>query len=105
MHNVQTEQSGQKQKRGCTMAVMRRDVNLGLLFLIIATLIIFAGFTVYYQTTFKNISNEYSTKLSELEKVSTELTQKKQQLTETSQTLQLKETREQDLSSKYTTVV
>src|SRR3989338_9485241 len=86
------------------MAVMRRDINLGLMFLIVATLITFAGFTVYYQTTFKNISSEYKTKLAELEKVSSELTTKKKELTETSQNLQLKESREQDLSSKYTTV-
>lgn len=84
------------------MAVMRRDINIGLLFLIVATLIVFAGFTVYYQTTFKNVSNEYKTKLTELEKVSSDLESKKKELTETSQTLQLKESNEQALSSQYT---
>ena len=82
------------------MAVMRRDINIGLLFLIVATLIVFAGFTVYYQTTFKNVSNEYKAKLTELEKVSSDLESKKKELTETSQTLQLKESNEQALSSQ-----
>jgi len=59
------------------MGVMKRDVNLGLLLLIVAALIMFSGFTVYYQTTFKNVSRSYETKLNELESISKELESKR----------------------------
>ena len=47
------------------MAFMKRNVNLGLLVLIVASLILFTGFAVYYQTTFKGITEEYNTKLGQ----------------------------------------
>ena len=72
------------------MSVMKRDVNLGLLLLIVAALLMFSGFTVYYQTTFKKVSENYDAKLNELQKVSNELESKRSQLNETSLQLQLK---------------
>ena len=66
------------------MAVMKKDVNLGLLLLIVAALIMFSGFTVYYQTTFKNVSESFEIKLKELEKVEKDLESKRGQLNETS---------------------
>ena len=66
------------------MAIMKRDVNLGLLLLIVAALLMFSGFTVYYQTTFKNVSKSFETKIKELESVSKELESKRGQLNETS---------------------
>lgn len=86
------------------MAIMKRDVNVGLLLLIVAALLMFSGFTVYYQTTFKNVSRSYETKLSELEAVSKELESKRGQLNETSIQLQLKKQKEEDLSKKFTDV-
>ena len=62
---------------------MRRDVNLGLLLLILAAAVIFSGFSVYYQTTFKNVSLEYQNKLDQLNTVSQELLQQKEELNET----------------------
>ncbi len=86
------------------MAVMKRDVNLVLLLLIAAALLIFSGFTVYYQTTFKNVSKSFEIKLKELESVGKELESKRSQLNETSVQLQLKKQKEEDLSQKFTDV-
>ena len=65
------------------MAFMKRDVNIGLLILIIASIIVFSGFSVYYQTTFKDVSLEYQNKLEQLGAVTKELTTQKQELNET----------------------
>ena len=65
------------------MAFMKRDVNLGLLILIVLSISLFSGFSVYYQTTFKDISLEYQTKLEQLSKVTNELGAKRQELNET----------------------
>ena len=65
------------------MAFLKRDVNLGLLLLIIATLILFSGFTVYYQTNFKNVVTDYHSKLEQLKKVTGELGTEKIRLNET----------------------
>ena len=65
------------------MAFMKRDVNIGLLILIIASIIVFSGFTVYYQTTFKDVSLEYQSKLEQLGKVTQELSSKRLELNET----------------------
>jgi len=65
------------------MAFMKRDVNLGFLVLIIASIILFSGFSVYYQTTFKDVSLEYKNKLEQLQKVTSDLSTQKQQLNET----------------------
>lgn len=86
------------------MSVMRRDVNLGLLLLIVAALIMFSGFTVYYQTTFKNLSATYNNQLQELGKVTKDLEEKRGALNETSVQLQLRQQKEEDLSKKFTDV-
>ena len=61
--------------RGLKMAFMKKDVNLGLLVLIIVSIILFSGFTVYYQTAFRDISLEYETKLGQLNDVTKQLTE------------------------------
>src|SRR3989338_11455762 len=86
------------------MAVMKKDVNLGLLLLIVAALLMFSGFTVYYKTTFKNVSKSFEIKLKELEGISKELESKRGQLNETSVQLQLNKQKEEDLSKKFTDV-
>ena len=83
------------------MAFMKRNVNLGLLFLIVASLVLFTGFSVYYQTTLKDITLEYNTKLKDLQKVTKELGLQKTALNET---YELKVKAEKDrsaLDSKY----
>ncbi len=83
------------------MAFMRRDVNVGLLLIIVAALIMFSGFTVYYQTTFKNVSQTYQKELSELEKVTNDLESKRNLLNETSTQLQIRQQKEDELSKKF----
>src|SRR3989338_9220649 len=86
------------------MAFMKRDVNIGLLILIIAAVIIFSSFSVYYQYTFKNVSLDYQNKLEQLGQVTTELSKQKQEL---NQTYSLRVKAEQDkntLDVKYTEV-
>ncbi len=84
------------------MSIMKRDINFGLFLIIIAVLVSFASFTVYYQTTYKNLTTSYNYKLDELKKTSEELGLHKSKLNETSYELEIKEEREQDLSTKYT---
>ena len=83
------------------MAFMRRDVNLGLLLLIAAALLMFSGFTVYYQTTFKNLSTTYKNQLNELDKVTKDLEAKRGLLNQTSTQLQLNTQKQQDLSKQF----
>jgi len=83
------------------MAFMKRNVNLGLLVLIVASLVLFTGFAVYYQTTFKEITLEYNTKLTELQKVTSELGLQKKALNETYE-LKVKAERDRSaLDSQY----
>ncbi len=65
------------------MSFMKKDVNLGLLILVVASIILFTGFSVYYQTTFKDISMDYKNKLDNLSKVTQDLATQKQKLNET----------------------
>ena len=83
---------------------MRRDINLGLLLLIAAVLLMFSGFTVYYQATFKNVTRSYETQIKELDAISKQLETKKTELNQTSVQLQLKKQKEEDLSSQFTDV-
>ncbi|MBW2984821.1 hypothetical protein KY361_06895 [Candidatus Woesearchaeota archaeon] len=84
--------------------IMKKDVNFGLFILIIATLVCFAGFTTYYQSTFENISTNYAEKIDELEKVTDDLQLQKSRLNETSYELKIKVDRETELSDRYNTV-
>ncbi|MDP6265645.1 MAG: hypothetical protein QF584_02645, partial [Candidatus Woesearchaeota archaeon] len=65
------------------MSFMKRDVNLGLLILIIVSIVLFSGFSVYYETSFKDVSLEYQEKLEQLSQVTKELVTKRQELNET----------------------
>ena len=65
------------------MTFMKKDVNLGLLVLIIASVLLFSGFSVYYQTAFKDVSLEYQEKLGQLSEVTEQLSSKRQELNET----------------------
>ena len=83
------------------MALMKKDVNLGLLLLIVAALLMFSGFTVYYQTTFKNLSTTYQNELKQLDRVTKDLESKRGQLNQTSVQLQVNTQNQADLSKKF----
>lgn len=83
------------------MAYMKKNVNFGLILTIVATLLLFAGFTVYYQKTYSGLSDEYQNKIDELDKLTSSLLAEKTKLNQTSYQLKIKAEREQDLSGKY----
>jgi chromosome segregation ATPase len=65
------------------MAFMKRDVNVMLLLLIVVSILVFSGFTVYYQASFKDVSLEYKEKLEKLQQVTGDLAVQKKELNET----------------------
>jgi len=83
------------------MSVMKRDLNFMFLILIIVTLMMFVGFSTFYQMKFYNLTEDYRTKLAQLEKVSTELQLSRSILNETSVELEVREERASDLQGKY----
>jgi len=84
------------------MAYMKRNVNFGFFFLLIATLISLAGLSIYYQTRFKDLYMDYKLKLDDLRNISSTLSTEKAKLEQTSQELNIKEEREKELSTQYT---
>ncbi|MBW2976557.1 hypothetical protein KY347_03875 [Candidatus Woesearchaeota archaeon] len=86
------------------MAFMRKDVNFGLMILIAVSILLFAGFSVYYQTTFKSVSLEYKDKLEQLSQVTSELASQRQMLNET-YTLRVKAEQDKEtLDARYNEV-
>lgn len=83
------------------MAIMKRDVNFVFFILIIATVVSFAGFTAYYQVSFRNINEEYNTKLAELNKVTKDLLEKKTLLLQTSVELNTTKQGREELGERY----
>jgi len=86
------------------MAIMKKDVNFVFFILIIATVVSFAGFTAYYQVSFRNINEEYNTKLAELNKVTKDLLEKKSVLLQTSTELDTTKKGREELGDKYNEV-
>ncbi len=84
------------------MAYMKKNVNFGFFLLLVATLICLTGLSIYYQTTFKDLYNDYRNKLGELEQVSSTLSMERTKLNQTSYQLTIKEEREKELSTQYT---
>ena len=84
------------------MAYMKKNVNFGFFLLLVASLICFAGLSVYYQTTFKDLYIDYKLKLDDLKNISSTLSTEKAKLEQTSQELTIKEEREKELSTQYT---
>ena len=70
---------------------IKKDVNKVLLFLIIVPLLLFAWFSVYYQSTLKNISLEYNKSREKLEETTGKIV-----LEQLNETLKSKETALQD---------
>lgn len=86
------------------MAIMKKDINFILLVLILVVLVLFSGFATYFQRSFKNLSTDYNTKLNELQEVTSDLMTQKKILNTTSYELEIKAKREEDYSTKYTTL-
>jgi chromosome segregation ATPase len=84
------------------MTLIKRDVNFGLFFLILATLILLTAFTMYFQKEFRDLTSEYKQKLDQLEKVTRDLSLQRSKLNETSYQLKIKEQSVEDYNVKYT---
>ena len=80
---------------------MKHDVNFVFFILIIATVVSFAGFTAYYQISFRNINEEYNTKLGELNEVTKDLLGKKAALLQTSLELNTTKQGREELGEQY----
>ncbi|MBI5389248.1 hypothetical protein HZB01_02605 [Candidatus Woesearchaeota archaeon] len=83
---------------------MQKNVNFMLLTIIILIIMILAGISIYYQSTYTNMSSLFSAKVSELEKTRQELESKQNILSKTNEELGLKQEREQELSKLYENV-
>ncbi len=83
------------------MAIMKKDVNFVFFILIIATVVAFAGFTAYYQVSFRNINEEYDTKLAELNSVTKDLLEKKSILLQTNIELDTTKKGREELGARY----
>ncbi len=84
------------------MTYMKKNVNFGFFLLLVASLICFAGLSVYYQTTFKDLYIDYKLKLDDLQNISSTLSTERARLEQTSYELDIKEEREKELSTQYT---
>ena len=83
------------------MAYIKRNVNFGLLALLLGMIMVFIGFTLYYQQTFNTLAVNYTTKLSQLEKVTQDLSKHKAILTHTKSELNQTEIDVEAISKEY----
>ncbi len=86
------------------MSYITRNANIILLFLILLAATGMVGATAYFQTRFDNINDEYTAKLEQLENVSRQVQVYQGLLTSTKEELQLKGSREDELTDKFTTL-
>src|SRR3989344_261624 len=84
------------------MDFIDENANVGLFVLVVVIAVVFLALTVFYQESFNDINERYDIKVKELNKTFVELTTAKSKLFETKESLELKEKREDDLSSVYT---
>ncbi|MFH1849913.1 MAG: hypothetical protein ABH879_07075 [archaeon] len=84
------------------MGFINKNVNLVLLFLVFFVVAGMIGVSTYYQNTYLNLSKDYVTRITQLNKVSYDLALHKSKLNETLSQYRIKDEREKDLSTKYT---
>lgn len=83
------------------MDFVDENANVGLFIVLVIIVVIFLGLAVFYQQSFGKINDRYNSKLGELNKTFSELNLLKSRLTTTTQDLELKQKREEDLSDVY----
>jgi chromosome segregation ATPase len=86
------------------MGHITRNANVILLFMILIAATALVGATIYFQSRFTAINDEYNDKLTQLRNVSVQLEQYQDVLSTAKEELTLKGTREEDLTNKYTTI-
>ncbi|MBS3175784.1 hypothetical protein J4457_00955 [Candidatus Woesearchaeota archaeon] len=86
------------------MGYINQNANLVLLFLLVLSVTVLVGATVYYQGNFSSINEEYNHKLESLQKLEKELTQKSSVLNKTREELVLKSERESEFTEQFTEI-
>lgn len=86
------------------MSFITKNANSILLLLLIISSAALIGATIFFQLNFERINDEYNYKLSELQKVSTELETHQELLNKIKSELSVKTAREQEFSEKYTDI-
>ncbi|TAL51886.1 MAG: hypothetical protein EPN86_05805 [Nanoarchaeota archaeon] len=72
------------------MATVKKNVNLVLILLFLVAIGSVVGATVYYQITYKNLTEQYNQKVSDLEQTRANLTKQQQNLLSTQTELNLR---------------
>lgn len=83
------------------MEITKKNINLGLFVIIVATLVAFASFTTYYQYSYKNTTALYQNKLDELDRVMTTLKVTKEQLEKAASSVSESTEETEQISSEY----
>lgn len=86
------------------MKYMKKNLNIFLLFMIVLLLGSFAVFTVYYKNTYKDLASTFFDLKGNYEQTAEELSLRRAQLNVTLEEFELKKTREQSLSEKYSDI-
>ncbi|MEK6968207.1 MAG: hypothetical protein AABX51_06255 [Nanoarchaeota archaeon] len=72
------------------MAGIKKNVNFLLILLFLAVVTSMVGFTIYYQTSYKNLTSEYNQKVTELTLAQQNLSSQKENLKSTRTELELR---------------
>ena len=83
------------------MSFLKKDVNVGLLIIVVMVAVCFVFLGLYYNHNYTTLSHEYSKKLNNLEEVADQLLFYKTRLNKTAEDLQDKSQDETALSKKY----
>ena len=84
------------------MSYITKNANLLLLFLIVLIAGSLVGATVYFQARFTNVNGDYDAKLAELKNVTDQVNQYQETLQKAQIELELKSSREEQFTEKYT---
>ena len=84
------------------MSFIKKDVNFGLLFIVILLAVAIASIGIYYNQKYGSLSENYHTQLDNLEQVTEDLLFHKSRLNQTASDLKVKEQDESDLNRRYT---
>jgi len=86
------------------MSIMKKNINLGLFLLFIASLICLAAFTLVYQKTYSNLTEQYLDKAGKIENLVDTLGKQAELLRQTSSTLNETTQTKEIITEKYTTL-
>ncbi len=83
------------------MSYIKKDVNFGLLFIIVLLAVIITYLGVYYNQNYTTLSADYDDKVTNLKTVTEQLLFHKSKLNETAIDLKIKEEDESELNKRY----